>query len=108
LVGYCQQNLFSAWLTGNTSLAAAMTLNLERLAEAAIKALPDKKIVLDPWQRAIADLGAIVHPEPDRRPHPHADSLSRIICTLRDDGPKLPFRELFAPFDGAIHIVRPA
>ena len=89
--------------------AKDMNLNLSSLAAEMAKAFPDRRMAVDPWQRAIAALGEPVEPKYDTKPHPHVESLSRLVLTLRDTGPSLKdFRAYYAPFGTSLHIIRPA
>jgi hypothetical protein len=86
-----------------------MLTNLVRLSDAMAKSFPDRKLVIDPWQRAVKAFGEVIPPEYEPKPHPHVDSLSQIVLTLRDTGPSLAdFRELYAPSESGLHIIRPA
>jgi hypothetical protein len=94
---------------GDKSIFDAMLTNLNRLADAMAKSFPDRKLVIDPWNRAIRAFGEINAPSYDSKPHPHVDSWSQILLTLRDTGPSLTdFREFFAPSEAGLHIIRPA
>ena len=108
VANYCVGQLAYARLAGSAPLEAAMVINLQRLAEAVSKSFPDRKMVLEPWKRAVVALGAPQEPAPTAKPHPQVDSWSRIVCTLRDTGPKTPFRELFVGSEAGVHLVRPA
>jgi len=108
LVNYSIGFLAQARLTADRNLESGMLANLAALAEGLSKALPDRKMTIDPWQRAVLAFPAQSAPTPDRRPHPQVDSLSRVVCGLRDTGPKLPLRELYAASESGLHVVRPA
>lgn len=87
----------------------AMLINLSRLSDAMAKSFPDRKLVIDPWKRSVKAFGDVQAPSYEPKPHPHVDSLSQIVLTLRDTGPSLSdFREFYAPSEGGLHIIRPA
>jgi len=80
-----------------------------RLSDAMSRSFPDRKLVIDPWRRAANAFGNLSVPSYDTKPHPHVDSLSPLVLTLRDTGPSLSdFREFFAASDSGLHIIRPA
>jgi len=108
LASYATGFLSQARLTGDRNLQSGMLANLAALSEGLVKALPDRRMSAEPWQRAIAAVEAQAEPTPDRRPHPQVDSLSRVVCVLRDSGPKLPLREFYAASETGLHVVRPA
>jgi|GEM_PF-7022860 len=108
LANYSTGYLAQARLTGDRNLEAGMIANLTALADGLAKALPDRKMSSDSWQRAISAIPTSTTPEPYPKPHPQVDSLSRILCVLRDSGPKLPIREFYAASESGLHIVRPA
>ncbi len=109
LVDYSLSYLGLARQCNDQRVFDAMLLNLSRLSEAMSKAFPDRKLVIDPWQRAVKAMGDPKSPTYDQKPHPHVDSLSQIILTVRETGPSLSeFREYYAPSDSGLHIIRPA
>jgi hypothetical protein len=94
--------------TQDEPLFRAMIHNFERLSEEMTKSFPDRSMIMNGWQRAIKGMGAGKAPELSDKVHPQSDSLSRIILTLRDTGPRLNFREFYARSENGLHIVRPA
>ena len=109
LVNHSIGHLGLAYASADERTLQAMITNLSRLAAETMKAFPDRRMAVDPWQRAIAALGEPNEPQYDTKPHPHVESLSRVVLTLRDTGPSLKdFRAYFAPFGTALHIIRPA
>ena len=94
---------------GDKRIFDAMLINLVRLSDAMSRSFPDRKLVIDPWRRAANAFGNLSVPSYDTKPHPHVDSLSPLVLTLRDTGPSLSdFREFFAASDSGLHIIRPA
>ena len=109
LVNHSLGNLGLAYTSADERTVQAMLLNLSNLAAEMVRAFPDRRMVFDPWQRAIASMGEPSEPRYDTKPHPHVESLSRLVLTLRDTGPSLKeFRAYFAPFGTSLHIIRPA
>ncbi len=108
VANYCVGNLSWARLSQDRALEDGMVLNLSRLSDALGKAFPDRKTAIEPWRRAVAAFGTPAEPAVISKPHPQVDSLSRMVRVLRDTGPNLLFRELFAPSEAGLHIVRPA
>lgn len=108
LANYLLSQLGQARLGGNERVFSATLFNLDRLASEMLKALPESSLVLDAWRRSIQAMGAGVEPEADAKPHPHADSLSRIVLMLRDTGPKIGLREIYAASESGLHVIRPA
>ncbi len=109
LVDYTLSNIGLARQCNDQKMFDAMLTNLARLSEAMAKAFPDRKLVVDPWRRAVKAFGDVTPPAYDAKPHPHVDSLSQIMLTVRDTGPSLSdFRELYAPSESGLHIIRPA
>jgi hypothetical protein len=109
LVDYTLAYLGLARQCDDSRTLNAMVANLSRLSEAMAKSFPDRKLVIDPWQRSVKAFGDVKPPSYDAKPHPQVDSLSQILLTLRDTGPRLPeFREFFAPSETGLHIIRPA
>lgn len=94
--------------TQDEKLFRAMIHNFERLSEEMAKSFPDRSMIMNGWNRAISGLGEGRVPELSDKVHPQTDSLSRIILTLRDTGPRLNFREFYARSENGLHIVRPA
>jgi len=109
LVNYTLANMGLARLCDDRRLFEAMLTTLVRLSAAMAKSFPDRKLVIDPWTRAVKAFGEVPPPPYEAKPHPHVDSLSQILLTLRDTGPSLSeFREFFAPSEAGLHIIRPA
>ena len=109
LVNHSLGHLGLASAAGDERMMQGMQLNLSRLATETVKAFPERRMAIDPWQRSIAVLGEPTEPTHDPKPHPHVESISRIVLTLRDTGPGLKdFRAYYAPFGSALHIIRPA
>lgn len=109
LAHYTLAQLGLARQCGDKRVFDAMLINLVRLSDAMSKSFPDRKLVIDPWRRSAHAFGEISIPNYDPKPHPHVDSLSPIVLTLRDTGPSLgEFREFFAPSESGLHIIRPA
>jgi hypothetical protein len=109
LVNHSLGHLGLAYMSADERTMQAMVANLSGLAGETAKAFPDRRMAVDPWQRAIAALGEPTEPKYDTKPHPHVESLSRVVLTLRDTGPSLKdFRAYYAPFGTALHIIRPA
>lgn len=109
LVNHSLGHLGLATMSAEERTVQAMLLNLSNLAAEMARAFPDRRMVVDPWQRAVAAMGDSVEPRYDARPHPHVESLSRLVLTLRDTGPSLKeFRAYYAPFGTSLHIIRPA
>ena len=109
LVDYTLAYLGLARQCNDQRVFDAMVTNLARLADAMSRSFPDRKLVIDPWQRAVKAFGEIKPPPYDQKPHPHVDSLSQILLTVRETGPSLgDFREFYAPSESGLHIIRPA
>jgi hypothetical protein len=109
LVNHTLGHLSLAYASADDRILKAMVTNLSRLADETAKAFPDRRMAVDPWQRAIAALGEPAEPAYESKPHPHVESLSRLVLTLRDTGPGLKdFRAYYAPFGATLHIIRPA
>ncbi len=109
LVNYSLAHLGLARQCADRKTFDAMLVNLTRMSDAMAKSFPDRKLVIDPWRRAVKTFGEITPPTYDSKPHPHVDSLSPIVLTLRDTGPSLTeFREFYASSESGLHIIRPA
>jgi len=109
IVNHSLAHLGLAYAASEERTLQAMIFNLSNLAAETARAFPDRRMAVDPWQRAIATLGDPSEPKYDTKPHPHVESLSRVILTLRDTGPSLKdFRAYYAPFGASLHIIRPA
>ena len=109
LTNYSLAHLGLARQCGDIKVFNAMLTNFVRLADAMSKSFPDRKLLIDPWRRSVNAFENVSVPVYEAKPHPHVDSLSPLLLTLRDTGPSLSeFREFFAPSEAGLHIVRPA
>ena len=109
LVDYSLSYLGLARQCNDQRMFDGMISNLYRLSDAMSKAFPDRKLVIDPWQRSVKAMGDSRTPSYDTKPHPHVDSLSQILLTVRETGPSLAeLREFYAPSESGLHIIRPA
>jgi hypothetical protein len=108
LANYLLAQLAQARQSGNDRVFGAMLYNLSRLSAEMKRGFPESALAIDAWQRSVDAMGTPVEPEADPRPHPHADSLSRIVLLLRDTGPKIGLRAIYAPSESGLHVIRPA
>ncbi len=109
LTNYSLAHLGLARQCGDKQAFNGMLLNLIRLADAMSKSFSDRKLVMEPWRRAVNAFEGVSTPTHESKPHPHVDSLSPLLLTLRDTGPSLSdFREFYAPTETGLHIIRPA
>ena len=109
LTNYSLAQLGLARQCGDKQVFDAMILNLTRLADAMSKSFSDRKLVMEPWRRAVNAFDGVSTPTYETKPHPHVDSISPLLLTLRDTGPSLTdFREFYAPTETGLHIIRPA
>lgn len=108
LANYLLAQLAQARQDGNDRVFGAMIYNLARLSAEMKKGFPESALVMDAWERSVQAMGSVPEPEADAKPHPQADSLSRIVLLLRDTGPKIGLREIYAPSEKGVHVIRPA
>jgi hypothetical protein len=108
LANYLLSQIGQARLSGNERVFSATLFNLSRLSSEMVRGFPESALALDAWQRSINALGSGNEPEADAKPHPHADALSRVVLMLRDTGPKIGLREIYAASEGGLHVIRPA
>jgi hypothetical protein len=109
LLNHSLSHLGLAYASGDQRAIDAMLFNLKSLSDETAKAFPDRRMAIEPWQRSVDELGDPAQPNPDPKPHPNVETLSRIVLTLRDTGPGLrDFRSVFAPHGANLHIIRPA
>lgn len=108
LANYLLAQLGASRQAGDERRFGAMLYNLSRLVAEMKRGFPESALVLDAWQRAIEALGTAGEPEADAKPHPYADSLSRVVLLLRDTGPRIALREIYAPSESGLHVIRPA
>jgi hypothetical protein len=93
---------------GDDRVANAMLFNLSRMSGEMVKSFSESALVMDAWQRAVQSLGVANEPDADPKPHPFADSLSQLVLLLRDTGPKIGLREIYAVSENGLHVIRPA
>ena len=109
IVNQSLSHLGLAYAGGDQRVVDAMLFNLKSLADETARAFPDRRMAVEPWQRSIAEMGDASEPQPDPKPHPNVETLSRLVLTLRDTGPGLrDFRSIYAPYGSGLHIIRPA